>query len=248
MMRKWMTQNRISSYKKFLPSGLFASLLLFISVSLQAETSSDGVSDDLRKSLIEELEMRFPMAEVKINKPFKWSDEQNIPEIIQRIQFLGNDGNGKAKFRIYQSSNDFSDLEVGFSAWQEVLVSLRRIHPLEKLTDDLFRKEKIDVALRQYHSYRGLFLPLEENLSQLKAGQTILEGNTPLLTGVRRIPDIRRGEQVRIRLISGSLLLSTSGIIQEEAHFGKQVRVLTNTTKKELVGTVLRDKTIEVRL
>ena len=70
----------------------------------------------------------------------------------------------------------------------------------------------------------------------------------PLQTAVERVPDVRRGDTVKIRVISGDLKLLTLGIAQENGLTGSKVRVVSRTTNQELVGQLKQDGVVEVKL
>jgi flagella basal body P-ring formation protein FlgA len=65
---------------------------------------------------------------------------------------------------------------------------------------------------------------------------------------VQRVPDVRRGDTVQVYLRSGSLQLTTGGIVQESALIGDKVRVLTRQGKREVVGILKNKDGIEVSL
>ncbi len=130
------------------------------------------------------------------------------------------------------------------TAW----VALKRIYPGEKLIPEFFKLQEVDVSQGWAKEVRTDLLPKEINLSQLEARQSILEGQFALLSGVQKIPDIKRGERVQVRLISGGVALSTSATAEEPAYVHGSVHVMTGKTKRVLVGVLLEDKSVEVKL
>ena len=85
-------------------------------------------------------------------------------------------------------------------------------------------------------------------MAQLESRQTILEGYFLTTNAVQRLPDVRRGDPVTLKLISGELQLTTQGIAQEPASIRSNVRVMVLKTKKEMVGKLQDSNTVEVKL
>ena len=112
----------------------------------------------------------------------------------------------------------------------------RRVIPGDKLDAGNFKKIDIDVTQGQAHEMRGVILAQTTDLAGLEARQTILEGQFVVSSSVQKQPDVRRGDVVRIRLISGDLTVSLQGVVQEPAYLNGQVRVLSDRTKRELMG------------
>ena len=55
-----------------------------------------------------------------------------------------------------------------------------------------------------------------------------------------------RGDQVRIVVDTGSVMVSTSGVAQEDGRIGQMVRVLPNRAAKVVMGMVREDGSVEV--
>ena len=62
------------------------------------------------------------------------------------------------------------------------------------------------------------------------------------------IPDIRKGDPVTIQYIGHGISVRFSGLAQESGYRKHSVRVLSKQTKREFVGFVMPDGTVEVRL
>ena len=129
-----------------------------------------------------------------------------------------------------------------------VWIALKRVYPNEKLNKKDFRLQEINVSSGLAHEYRGNFLSKDADLNQLEARQSILEGGFVLSSGVQKTPDIRRGEAVQIRMISGGVVISLSGTAEEPAYLDQPVRVMTQQTKKSLLGKLGENHRVEVQL
>jgi flagella basal body P-ring formation protein FlgA len=108
--------------------------------------------------------------------------------------------------------------------------------------------QEVNVASGLAHEYRGILLSSAEDLSRLEARQTLLEGGVVTATAVRRIPDLRRGDAVRIEVISGDVHLSAPALALEPGVINQKIKVQTLKTKRELVGLLRSGGTVEVRL
>ena len=137
-----------------------------------------------------------------------------------------------------------------FSAFLPAWVASRRVFPNEKLDANAFTKQEVNVASGQYRDMRGLIViaKADDNLASLQSRQTLLEGGILLSSAIERIPDVRRGDAIRINLVSGGLTLTIPGVAEEPAYLTGHVRVMTNQTKRELLGELEPGGVVEVRL
>jgi flagella basal body P-ring formation protein FlgA len=87
-----------------------------------------------------------------------------------------------------------------------------------------------------------------EDLSRLEARQTLLEGGFVTSSAVRRIPDLRRGDVVRLEVLSGEVRLSTAAQALESGNLNQRIRVQASKSKRELVGVVREGGVVEVKL
>jgi flagella basal body P-ring formation protein FlgA len=120
--------------------------------------------------------------------------------------------------------------------------------PGDSISDSQFTVQEIDIASGLNREIRGLILSPTANLARLETRQTILEGQPLLSSQVRKMPDVRSGDAVRIELVSGSLTLTTLGTVSEPGFLNEQIHVMSQKTKRELIGTLLPDHVVEVKL
>ena len=104
------------------------------------------------------------------------------------------------------------------------------------------------MATGPIREYRGILVPADGDFSKLQTRQTLLENQFVTTSAIERQPDVRKGDSVRLDLLSGDLQLSTQATASENGSIGDRVRVLTTKTKKEVVGTIREDHSVEVRL
>ncbi len=167
---------------------------------------------------------------------------------LRQVRILSESGTGTADYSTLYSDGSTAIGQVRFSATVPTYVASRRVHPGEKLVGTDFQIQGVNVAQGLAYQYRGVMLPAKEKLDGLQARQTILEGQYPLTSGVERVPDIRRGDTVELKILSGEIRLSTMGQVQEPGYLNQSVRVLTQKTKKELTGQLKAGGIVEVRL
>ncbi len=168
------------------------------------------------------------------------------PSQVQEVHVIKTDARGEATFRI-RGDREAEGI-VGFSAMVPVLLAKRRILPGEPLKAELFERTEINVATGMNREFRGVMLPQDTDLSKLEAKHTIVEGQYAMTTAVVRSPDVRRGEAVKIRLISGGIQLITAGVADESALIDAQLKVTTQKSKRVLTGKLATDGIVEVRL
>lgn len=167
---------------------------------------------------------------------------------LKSVRILSEAGTGTADYSAVYSDGTSAIGQVRFSAMVPTFVAAKRIHPGEKLSRGDFQIQPINIAQGLAYQYRGVMLGTKEKIDGLQARQTILEGQYPLTNGVERVPDIRRGDPVELKIVSGEIELSTMGQVQEPGYLNQNVRVLTQKAKKELVGKLKAGGIVEVRL
>jgi flagella basal body P-ring formation protein FlgA len=112
----------------------------------------------------------------------------------------------------------------------------------------MFTPRDVNVAVGQAHEERGVILESGRALTGLQARQTILEGQLLLSSAVERIPDVHRGDVVRVELLSNGLSLVTQGVVEEPGFTGESIHVMASKTKRELMGRLAANGVVEVRL
>jgi flagella basal body P-ring formation protein FlgA len=167
---------------------------------------------------------------------------------LKQVRILSETGTGTADYTALYTDGTSALGQVRFSAMIPTYVASKRVHPGERLSKGDFQVQSINIAQGLAYTYRGVMLGVGEKLEGLQARQTILEGQYPLSSGVERIPDIRRGDPVELKIMAGDIALSTMGLVQEPGYLNQNIRVLTQKTKKELIGKLKTGGIVEVRL
>jgi len=212
-------------------------------------TGTQSASEErVRFYLTKSISKRIPRTNVELMGSVRWISGV-APEEIRKIDIVSESAQGELQFLVFGENQETpSEGKVNFAAWIQAPVALRRIPPGVRLQKDWFEIQKINVAEGFAKTYRGLIPPADIDIDELESIQTVLEGQFPLLSGVKKVPDIRQGGSVRIKLISGNLVLTTIGTALEPGYVSQSVRVSTAKTKKNLVGRLTEKDVVEVNL
>jgi flagella basal body P-ring formation protein FlgA len=228
-----------------------AALLAAFSLS-SAHASTSAATEALKKRITAQLETKYPGARVELLGGVAFGAGTEAPASIQSVSFVTENGRGDAQVMINGANTEGEEVAVPawvrFNALVPAHVALRRILPGERLDPEAFALREVDVAQGMLREFRGVLLPKDSDLAHLETRQTILEGQPALSSGVVRVPDVRKGEAVQIRVFSGALTLSTSGVAEEPAYLDSKIRVMTAKTKRELTGKLRSGGVVEVQL
>ncbi|MBN21901.1 MAG: flagella basal body P-ring formation protein FlgA [Bdellovibrionaceae bacterium] len=193
----------------------------------------------LKKELISVLSQKYRSAEIKLTSDVK--SEKSLP--LKGEVILMKDQSGIASFRV-----GIDLVYVAYQATIDAWVANRRIHPKEILKENDFRREKINVAHGLNSKFKDLIVRTSRSIEGLEAKQSILSGNYVLLNGIQKKSDISRGEKIKVILRSGNLSVTTDGVAQESGFIGKKIRVMSDATKKNLLGKIESLGLVEVSL
>lgn len=223
--------------------GLSVVLSIHSAVSLAEDPSDPALvlQDRKTRRLIEiELSRRFSGAEIRIEEILS---ENGIPS-PQSFTFVSENPQGTAHFE----AADRTKFSVRFAAYQAALIPEARLLFGQKLAEGRVSPRELNVTSGSNRELRGLFLQPGTDLNAYQSRQTLLEGQPILKSGVEKIPEIKRGESVRVQVISAGMELSTTGKAEEPAGLGDSVRVMIQKTKKVLTGKLKEGRVVEVQL
>lgn len=169
--------------------------------------------------------------------------------VSQKIQSVYEVRPGVAKVvSLSKNSNERTEKEVHFEALKTTWIAKKRIKPGEVFSKDDFKMEELNLTEPQIREVRGLLLSPDFEIEKYEARVTVLEGQFPILSGLQKIPAVKRGDLVKILLKSGDLELSVPGVVQEPSLIGGTLKVLTSSTKREISGVLKEGKIVEVIL
>ncbi len=215
------------------------------------------LQEELLNALQAEIQKTFSGARVELHSGIQgidplWLEEANRNQVRLSQLTWTSLGQGKSNEWLFQLSDTSKKQTftagVLFAAYTLAHFSKKRILPLQTLQNEDFEVREIDLSSPQYRDQRGLVMEAREDLTQLEAKQTILEGTPIYRHAVQAVYDVKRGDALQVRLVSGEIVLTTSGVASENAYLGKAVRVTAGKNKKDLVGKVVSAQSVEVKL
>ncbi len=226
-------------------------VLAMIAASLFS-ISSYGLDDaNLLSSRIHKiLSEKIPYAEIRVPNLEKLVKSPQISSIseLSSVRLIEDRPSGVALFELVSTDGSNVRIQTPYQAMVKTPVAVRRIYPNTKLKKDDFRIETLNVATGLPRDYRGAIIYDPSKLEQMETKQSILEGQFIVVNAVQKQPDVRKGEMVKLELSSGDLTLTTAAVVQESASVGDRVHVITTKSKKEVVGKVREDHSVEVIL
>jgi flagella basal body P-ring formation protein FlgA len=169
------------------------------------------------------------------------------PSEAESVSLLQAPGRGEARL-VARLRNGAAEYRARYAAFVPAMVPIRRVLPGEALSGDVLVRREVNIAEGLANELRGILLPVGEDLSRLEARQTLVEGAFVTTTAVRRTPDLRRGDAVRVDVVTGDVRLSAQAMALEPAAISQRVRVQTMKTRRELVGVLREGGVVEVRL
>lgn len=223
-------------------------IITFVAAVFSVAYASD--SDPISATVNAELSKRFPQARIELTDDIHWTSSRPEGEIVSiRV----GDENARAQAGFTVETRDEQGVHHGygyatFAAWIPARVLVRRVMPGEKLSDDQFAVQEVNVASGAMREFRGVILDQATDIAHLQARQTLIEGQPLLSSAVERVPDVRRGDFVRVKIVSNGLTLSAQATASEPGYLNGPVRVLTAQTKRELSGKLVSSGVVEVKL
>lgn len=224
---------------------LIAATLILASLAARADEAA-APAPTLLEQARQALAQKYPQARVEITGEIQ-RVRGALPASADRVSLLGENGRGEATL-LAVTGETSAEIRVSYLAWIFARVANRRIMPSEALTEASFLKREVNLSEGQAFVYRGVILPASEEVARLETRQSILEGQFLTQSAVQRIPDLKRGDWVKIQLNSGDLQLSTTGNAAEPGFTRGLVKVITTKSKRELAGTLRPDGIVEVKL
>lgn len=224
---------------------LIVLILIAASVGARAEDVAPR-APQVAFQIAQELTRRYPQARVELTGDLV-AVRGAVPESADRVSLLSENGRGEATFAVVNAQST-SEVRVSFHAWMNIRVASRRIMPGEALAENAFTQKEVDLSQGQPFAFRGVILPSAESLDRLESRQTLMEGQFLVQNAVQRIPDLKRGDWVKVELRAGDLKLSTTANAAEPGFTRSLVKVVTLKSKRELAGTLRADGVVEVKL
>jgi flagella basal body P-ring formation protein FlgA len=229
---------------------LISLFLAFFTTENYAAVSLENESVHLVKSKLKrELDQKYPDCRVEILEGVE-NIESDFLDHVEQAVLLSEDA-GFAVFRIYsvfEKRSRTKEVRVKFAAWKTVPMAVRRIQPKEVLNSSFFSNQEVNVSAPPHRIYRGAIVDQNTDFTKYESKQTLMEGQYPLVSAIEKIPDVRRGVTLTVRLVSNGLSLSTGATALESGRVGSIIKVQSNSTKQELRGKLTEEGYVEVKL
>ncbi len=241
-MKQCRRQTKLRTFEifiGFLAGGLAAATAFAATPSPQAELN------DLIKS---ELQAKVPGAKIEVTGPVRWMTALPAAQEVSAVRVLGVNAKGEAQIAIRMADGTRAEALAPYAAWVPARVAVKRVSPGESLEPEMFVTQDVNVASGQAYDLRGIILTHSTEITGLESRQTILEGSFLTSSAIRKIPDVRKGDAVRIRINADGVQLSTLGVAEEPGYLNGRLRVMTQKTKREFVGQLSAGRVVEVKL
>ncbi len=221
-------------------------VISFSSTGAFALDDANLLSSRIHKILSE----KIPYAEIRIPNLEKLIKSPQFSAIsdLSSVRMIEDRASGVALFELVSTDGSSVRIQTPYQAFVKAPVATHRIYPNTQLKKEDFRIETLNVATGVARDFRGAIIYDESKLDRTETRQSIMEGQFVVVNSIRKQPDVRKGETVKLELTSGDLTLTTAAIVQENAAIGERVHVLTAKSKREVIGKVREDRSIEVSL
>lgn len=221
-------------------------LLLSYAVIFYSSPSVWSSESTLDSAIASEISQHFGDARVDVLSAIRF--QRSLPSNeIEKVRFVSENGRGEASLTFETASGSVVG-SVQFAAFKKTFVAKRRVQPGEAIRANDFDLQEVNVATGLAHDSWGLFVRNDSTLKSTEAKQTILEGQFLTSNQIRNAYDVRRGDALKVKLVSGEISLSTQGVVQEPGYVGENVRVITAKSKREFTGRLTAQNTVEVAL
>jgi len=124
-----------------------------------------------------------------------------------------------------------------------IVVADRLIKRGEEIQSEDLKLEERDIALLPQKYFESL-----DQIVSAEAKTTIPKNSTLFEWMAKKIPLIRRGDKVTIRVSASSLLVKSEGVALSDGYLGKKMTVKRKDIKKSLEGIVVSANEVEVKL
>ena len=203
-------------------------------------------SSGLTRALEHALAQRYPRAQIQILDlpPPRAGALSPDPHSLQLL----TDNGEEICFR-YTAGSQVHRGKARYLARVNAYLARQRILPGAALDPDSFEVRPIVVSKGPHRGYHEWLVQVGETpLEQLEAKQQLMPQQVLLQVAVAPVVAVRRGELVRVDLLTGGITLTTTATTLESAALNTAVHVRTLKEKRELLGRVRHSGVVEVRL
>lgn len=163
-----------------------------------------------------------------------------------RIEMIGDSqAFGNCWFKVFFCANNTVAQSATLNAqvhwYQEALVTTRSIPRGEALTPDMFT-----VMRREIYSLSDPYVAGIDEVEGQEASRTIPQGKTMSYSMIKPEEVIKRGDQVTIMFLSGTLQITATGEARQAGSRGESIKVKNLLTNKIIVAEVQDEQLVKV--
>lgn len=213
-------------------------------ISITYGSTTEKVNDFLVKAYAQKYNIDKTDVYLKINHlPDVNITDQSL-QLVNKFKSLDL-GFNRATIQIIRNGQVLSQHQLTYSAKIEKNIPvLKRIVKFgESVTSADLELEKRMLKYNYQQFYTTVDLP-----EGMVAKALLRKGDILKKTDVRVKPTVNRGQQVDLKVKSGSILIEMDGITKEEGHKGEKIRVYNQTTRRHYFGIVESPQTVVINL
>ena len=204
-------------------------------------------TESLEMQIRNEINQRYTNSKIEFIKPIEL--DHKIEFDSARLISLKEANAGNISIVFQDKQGVLTHAQTQIKVLIDAFIAKKRIFPTDALKSEDFSVSVINLMDEKYKDLKGLTLPTKGTLIDgMQSKLSILEGMPLLYTQVQKTPSVKRGDWVQLVIRSGEITLSTQGIAQEPALLNQNIRVFSQKNKKELVGVLKENQTVEVSI
>lgn len=235
-------------------SAILNGLLLGVYVLLTQDFSFAETKNQTSKIelyLKEQIGERYPDSEITLLKataPSDWNKEE-FQNWTTRQFYEKSPGQGEL---ILEKENKTIVVKLEFRANRDILVASKRVFPKSTLSPTIFSIKNVDVTRSPYREINAA-IPLKAQTPEFFNGKyetihTTLPGQPLVLTNIVKRPDVKKGEWLKLEILSGPVRLTASAEVLESGNINDSVRVKIKGQTQETVARIKTEQSLEISL
>lgn len=213
----------------------------------QAALDQDAVAEVAQATAARALRQKFQRFEVELaGSP--------LPELIAAGQY-------ELRARPVELGAEIpSRLVVWIELWREkrlyralpVALNVRAIAPVFRLNASLpagasLSPQDVTIEERDVAALGAAYWPAEEPLSAVRTKHAVAAGSVLLRSQLQALPDVERGDQVALRVRSGTVMIETTALAMQDGWASRTVRVRPAQGTETVLARVVRNGLVEIQ-
>ena len=132
---------------------------------------------------------------------------------------------------------------VDLSIYIDVVIATKKLK-----RGEIVQREKISIKRLKFSWDYGNLIKSINSAVGLATKQVIREGEILKRSWLREPPDIRRGDKIKVQILSRDLVVTTSGEVKEDGLVGDKVKIVCAATGKHVYGIVQSPQLVTIQL